>query len=125
MKTEILPPLNPDTLVVRAVPPFPAPTPSLFLELQGVCGKDKCPRLYDWLGKLMIFEKQLDLYETEFSRDKPHLLYHEKLRQKTVSPAVISSQPLAIRSGRWSWSWRRGEDHMTSEMMDKKDEERG
>lgn len=46
-------------LLLSAVPSFPAPHSSVVGELKEVCPKDKCIKLYDWLGKLMVFEKQL------------------------------------------------------------------
>lgn len=48
-----------DDLLLSAVPAFPAPHPSVVGELKEVCPKEKCIKLYDWLGKLMVFEKQL------------------------------------------------------------------
>ena len=53
---------NPEPLIVKAVPVFPAPHPFVVKELKEVCPKDKCQRLYEWLGKLMVFEKQLQVY---------------------------------------------------------------
>lgn len=48
-----------DDLILSAVPAFPVPHPGVVGELKEVCPKDKCIKLYDWLGKLMVFEKQL------------------------------------------------------------------
>lgn len=52
-----------DDLVVQAVPIFPAPHPQVVAELKEACPKDKCVRLYEWLGKLMVFERQLGVFK--------------------------------------------------------------
>lgn len=53
--------LKSDELVLSTVPTFPSPHSDIVRELKEVCPKDKCHRLYDWLSKLMVFEKQLSL----------------------------------------------------------------
>jgi len=51
------------------LPVFPAPHPHVVTELKEVCPKDKCYRLYDWLGKLMVFQKQLRVYEVSLLKE--------------------------------------------------------
>lgn len=54
-----------DTLLLSAVPAFPAPHVDVVRELKDVCPKDKCNRIYDWFGKLMVLEKQLAVLKGE------------------------------------------------------------
>lgn len=54
-----------ETFIAKANPVFPIPHPDTVKELKDVCPKDKCHKLYDWLGKLMVFEKQLKIYKKE------------------------------------------------------------
>lgn len=49
-------------LLVKSLPPFPAPAPLIVDELKEVCPHDKCHAIYDWLDRLMKFEKQMALY---------------------------------------------------------------
>ena len=45
----------------KTVPAFPYPTPQATAEFEKVCQKGTCPYLYEWFGRLMIFEKKLKL----------------------------------------------------------------
>jgi hypothetical protein len=45
-----------------AVPNFPKPTKESAEEFEKVCPKGTCPHLYAWIGKLMIFDKQLEIF---------------------------------------------------------------
>jgi len=60
--------INRDSLIIKAIPAFPAPHKDTVKELSTVCKGNDCSRLYEWLGKLMIFEKQLKVVKTQ---DKP------------------------------------------------------
>lgn len=46
-------------LLLSAVPSFPAPHSLMVGELKEIRQKVNCPHLKDWLGKLMVFERQL------------------------------------------------------------------
>ena len=61
-KTQSQLPHNAINLRAHAVPRFPKSTPEAARELESVCPKGKCSHLYAWLGKLMIFDKQLDVF---------------------------------------------------------------
>lgn len=54
-----------NSLIKSSVPPFPYPDASVVDELTDVCPKHKCIRLYEWFGRLMIFDKQLQIYKDE------------------------------------------------------------
>lgn len=47
---------------VKSLPPFPAPAESVVDELKEVCPPDKCHALYDWMDRVLKFEKQMALY---------------------------------------------------------------
>jgi hypothetical protein len=47
---------------IKSLPPFPAPAESVVDELKESCPKDKCHALYDWLDRLIKYEKQMALY---------------------------------------------------------------
>lgn len=49
-------------LLIKSLPPFPPPSESVVGELNEVCPHDKCHAIYDWLDRLMKFEKQMALY---------------------------------------------------------------
>gem|GEM_PF-4839555 len=48
-----------DNLFLSTIPAFPAPHPAIVAEIKEIRQKVKCPHLKDWLGKLMVFERQL------------------------------------------------------------------
>lgn len=52
-----------DWLVIKSLPPFPAPHISVVKELKEVCHKGKCSSLYEWFFKLKVLEQQLELYK--------------------------------------------------------------
>ncbi len=47
------------------IPEFPKPSKECGEELKRFVPQEKCPYLYSWLGKLMIFEKQLGVLKNE------------------------------------------------------------
>lgn len=57
--------INRDSLIVNSIPQFPAPHKDIVKELEMSCKGNNCNRLYEWLGKLMIFEKQLRVVKDE------------------------------------------------------------
>ena len=50
-------------LIVNSIPRFPIPHEDTVKELKTVCSYRKCNKMYDWLGRLMIFEKQLEVVD--------------------------------------------------------------
>lgn len=54
------------------LPQFPRPHPKLVDELKTLCPKNdtqKCVYLYDYLGKIMVFEKKLKIYREGMLKD--------------------------------------------------------
>ena len=47
------------------IPEFPKPSKECGEEMKRFVPKEKCPHLYSWLGKVMIFEKQLGVLKNE------------------------------------------------------------
>lgn len=47
------------------IPEFPMPSKECGEEMKRFVPQDKCPHLYSWLGKVMIFEKQLGVMKNE------------------------------------------------------------
>ncbi len=59
-------------LYLMTLPTFPTPHPKLVEELRAMCGKDeneKCVFLYDYLGKIMVFEKKLRIFKEGMLKD--------------------------------------------------------
>jgi hypothetical protein len=52
-------------LWVNSLPAFPAPSESIVDELKEACPSDKCHAIYEWLDKLMKYEKQMALYNEQ------------------------------------------------------------
>jgi hypothetical protein len=63
--------INIDHLIVRSLPIFPVPSITVVDELKEVCPEDKCIALHEWLGRLVVLEKQLALYEKLELNDRP------------------------------------------------------
>jgi hypothetical protein len=55
--------INLDSFEAAAIPAFPVPAPETEEEIKKACSAAQCPNIYDWLGKLMIFEQQIDVYK--------------------------------------------------------------
>lgn len=53
--------INNDKFIIDSIPNFPYPHNEAVKELSLNCDGIKCVKLYEWLGKLMIFEKQLSV----------------------------------------------------------------
>ena len=49
------------------IPVFPKPSKECGEEIKKFATPETCPHLYNWLGKLMIFEKQLGVLKNEVS----------------------------------------------------------
>ena len=54
-----------NALTVKASPVFPRLDAEVVKELKEVCPKDKCFKLYEWLAKLLVFKKQMNVYKKE------------------------------------------------------------
>lgn len=50
-------------LIIKSMPPFPAPHPFVIKELKEVCPNGKCNSLYEWLFRLKVLDEQLALYK--------------------------------------------------------------
>jgi hypothetical protein len=57
---------------VKSLPPFPAPAESVVDELKEVCPNPdkvrippKCHALYDWIDRVLKFEKEMALYNEQ------------------------------------------------------------
>jgi len=61
------PKTNLDHLIVKSLPVFPIPSMRVVDELEEVCPENKCIALHEWLARLMVLDKQLALYQDEFS----------------------------------------------------------
>lgn len=59
--------LNLDHLVAKSLPVFPVPSKDVVSDLEEVCPKEKCVALHEWLGRLVVLDKQLALYEDGFN----------------------------------------------------------
>ena len=53
--------INNDKFIIDSIPNFPYPHKDTIKELSLSCNGFKCLKMYEWLGKLMIFEKQLNV----------------------------------------------------------------
>jgi len=61
------PKTNFDHLLIKSLPIFPIPSIDVINELEEVCPEDKCMALHEWLGRLIILDKQLTLYQNGFN----------------------------------------------------------
>lgn len=55
------------------LPQFPKPHPKIVDELKILCGdkvNEKCVHVYGFLGKLMIFDKQLTIFREKMLEDQ-------------------------------------------------------
>ena len=77
------------------LPPFPTPQAALTDELKTLCPEadtGKCVLLYDYLGKLMVFEKKLKVFREKM------LSNNEKKPIKTMKTRPFS---LTLHSSKW------------------------
>jgi len=82
-------------LYTMTLPPFPTPQAALTDELKILCPEadtGKCVLLYDYLGKLMVFEKKLKVFREKM------LSNNEKKPIKTMKTRPFS---LTLHSGKW------------------------
>lgn len=55
---------------VYSLPDFPKPHPNVVIELKEACQQKSCQRLYDWLGKLLVLQKQLEILREKNDHEK-------------------------------------------------------
>jgi hypothetical protein len=55
---------NVDEMVRKTAPDFPSPSQEIAIDVHEVCKKPtQCVRLYEWLGRLKIFEIKYAIYK--------------------------------------------------------------
>lgn len=57
-------------MVIKSLPPFPAPHPNVVKELKAVCPDGKCNSLYEWFFKLKVLDEQLELYKESIGEQR-------------------------------------------------------